>query len=219
MECKITFEGDEASWEIKDNLEEIPAAEPSLEELQSLAASKRLDLAIAKKEVEIRKHEISVEHFGVLGHPEVGIDTEKDVNGERVTGPTVRADVPLYDLGQTDISRAGSELKSAEYRLDALLNDVRSEIKMKRDRLISIRRMAEEYKNAIIPARSKVLEETQKHYNFMLLDVFHLIQAKQNEVLAQKEYIETIRDYWIARSDFEKAVSSKLPDHPQGRKI
>ena len=208
------FGGEEPSWEIKDNLEEIQAAEPSLEELQSMAVSKRLDLAIAKKELEIKKHAISVERFGVLGHPEVGIDTEKDVSGERVTGPTVRTDVPLYDLGQTDISRAGAELKSAEYRFDALLNDVRSDIKMKRDRLFSIRQMAEEYKNSIIPVRTKVVEETQKHYNFMLLDVFHLIQAKQNEVIAQKEYTETLRDYWIARSDLEKAVSSKLlPSH------
>ena len=44
----------------------------------------------------------------------------------------------------------------------------------------------------------------------MLLGNYDLIRAKQNEILANKEYIESLKEYWIARSDLEKALSSKL---------
>ncbi len=204
------FGGEDVPWEIKDELQEVQVSEPSLEELFSLGMSKRLDLLIARKNVEVLRHALSLNRFGILGHPEVGVSTEKDVEGGRVTGPTVKTKVLIYDLGQTEISRSGAQLKEAELKLKAIENDVRSEIKQKRDRLFSIRTLVEEYKNSVIPIREKITGETQKHYNYMLLGNYDLIRAKQNEILANKEYIDSLKEYWIARSDLEKAVSSKL---------
>ena len=204
------FGGEIPTWEIKDELQEMQISELSYEELLSLGMSKRLDLLITRKNVEALKHALSLNRLGVLGHPEVGISTEKDVDGARVTGPTVRTDVPIYNLGQTEVSRSGAELKEAEFKLKALENDVRSEIKQKRDRLFATRALIEECQKAVIPNRIKMTDETQKHYNYMLLGNYNLIRAKQDEILAKKEYIEILKEYWVARSDIEKAVSSKL---------
>ncbi len=204
------FGGENPTWEIKEGLEEIQISEPPYEELLSLGMSKRLDLLIARKNVEALRSALSLNRFGVLGHPEVGISTEKDVNGGRVTGPAIKTEVPIYDLGQTDVSRSGAQLKEAELRLKALENDVRSEIKQNRDRLFAVRAFVKEYRDSIIPIRQKINEETQKHYNYMLLGNYDLIRAKQNEILANKEYIDSLKEYWIARSSLEKAVSSKL---------
>ena len=204
------FGGDNLSWEIKEELQEIQASDPSYEELLSLGMAKRLDLLIARKNVEVLQHALSINQFGILGHPEVGVSTEKDVSGGRVTGPTVKTGVPIYDLGQTEVSRSGSQLKEVELKLKALENDIRSEIKQKRNRLFAVRTLVEEYRGSIIPVRQKINEETQKHYNYMLLGNYDLIRAKQNEILANKEYIESLKEYWIARSDLEKAVSSKF---------
>ncbi len=207
------FGGENASWEIKEELGEIQATEPSYEELLSMGMSKRLDLLIARKKIEALSHALSLNRFGVLGHPEVGVNTEKDVGGRRVTGPTLKTEVPIYDFGQTEVSRSGALLKEAELKLKALENDVRSEIKQKRDRLFAMRTLVEEYRGSVIPIREKITEETQKHYNYMLLGNYDLIRAKQNEILANKEYIDSLKRYWIARSDLEKAVSSKLQTH------
>ncbi|MGH7890052.1 MAG: TolC family protein [Thermodesulfobacteriota bacterium] len=204
------FGGDNPSWDIKDELREIQVSEPSYEELLSLGMAKRLDLLIARKNVEALRHALSINKFGVLGHPEVGVSTEREVEGGRVTGPTIRSEIPIYDLGQTEVSRSGAELKEAELKLKALENDVRSEIKQKRDSLLLLRVLVEEYRKSVIPVRMKITEETLKHYNYMLLGTYDLIQAKQNEILARKQYIDYLKDYWIARSDVEKAVSSKL---------
>ena len=130
--------------------------------------------------------------------------------------PTLRTEVPIYDLGQTEVSRSGAELKQAELKLKALENDVRSQIKQKRDHLFAMRTLVEQYKNSVIPIKEKVTGETLKHQNYMLVGNYELIRAKQEEILANKEYIEVLKDYWIARSDLEKAVSSKLPNHQGG---
>lgn len=202
--------GEEPSWQIKDDLPEIQASDPSLEELLSMGMSKRIDLLIARKNVEVSNYSLPLNRLGVLGHPQVGISTEKDVDGTRVTGPNVKIEVPIYDLGQTELSKAGSQLKEAELKLKTLENDVRSEIKQKRDRLFSMRGLVEEYRGAVIPVREKITAEIQKHYNYMLLGNYDLIRAKQNEILANTEYIDSLKQYWIARSDLEKAISSKL---------
>ena len=44
----------------------------------------------------------------------------------------------------------------------------------------------------------------------MLLGVYQLIFAKQGEFNVYREYIEALRDYWIARSDLERAVGTRL---------
>jgi cobalt-zinc-cadmium efflux system outer membrane protein len=37
-----------------------------------------------------------------------------------------------------------------------------------------------------------------------------LLQAKQNEIEAGRAYVETLRDYWKARAELEKAVGGQL---------
>jgi cobalt-zinc-cadmium efflux system outer membrane protein len=44
----------------------------------------------------------------------------------------------------------------------------------------------------------------------MLLGVFQLLLAKQAEVEAYRQYIESVRDYWIARAELERAVGTTL---------
>lgn len=48
----------------------------------------------------------------------------------------------------------------------------------------------------------------------MLLGVYQLIQAKQSELDAYRDFIEALRDYWLARSDLERAVGARLDPAP-----
>jgi cobalt-zinc-cadmium efflux system outer membrane protein len=41
----------------------------------------------------------------------------------------------------------------------------------------------------------------------MVVGIFQLLQAKQNELNARREYIDAQRDYWAARNKFERALS------------
>ena len=64
-----------------------------------------------------------------------------------------------------------------------------------RNRLLVQRTLAERYDQVLIPVRQKIVAEALKHYNFMLLGVYRLLEAKQDEVDAYREYIEAkVRD-------------------------
>jgi cobalt-zinc-cadmium efflux system outer membrane protein len=44
----------------------------------------------------------------------------------------------------------------------------------------------------------------------MLTGVFQLLLARQNQIDAQRQSIEALRDYWLARTALEKAVGGRL---------
>jgi len=58
--------------------------------------------------------------------------------------------------------------------------------------------------------REKILELALRHYNAMLKSPFDLLLAKQNEISAERGYIDAVREYWIARADLERAVGGRL---------
>ncbi|MDO8730601.1 MAG: TolC family protein [Candidatus Omnitrophota bacterium] len=198
------------AWKISKNLPGLPGQEPPLEDLEDRALTQRLDLAAARKEVEVLERNLVLVRRGIVPKAELGIEMEHE-EGERATGPRAEVGLPLFDRRQGAIARAQAELRQGQRRLVAFETRVRSEVRSARDRLRVTRRMVERYRDDLIPLREKVVAESQKQYNFMLIGVFQLLQDKREEIAAYREYVEAFRDYWTARTDLEKAVGSRLP--------
>ena len=76
--------------------------------------------------------------------------------------------------------------------------------------MLLARQQVEYFKSTALPARTRVTEESQLEYNAMQLGPFQLLQAKQEEVKTGAESVEALRDYWVARSELEKAVGGSL---------
>jgi cobalt-zinc-cadmium efflux system outer membrane protein len=83
-------------------------------------------------------------------------------------------------------------------------------VRQERNRLLAARMTVEFYARALVPLRERIVALSQQQYNAMLLGVYQLLQAKQNEINAYREYIEAVRDYWVARADLERAVGTRL---------
>jgi cobalt-zinc-cadmium efflux system outer membrane protein len=74
---------------------------------------------------------------------------------------------------------------------------------MARDRALYCR-------DVLLPTRNEVLHESQLHYNGMVLGVFQLLMAKRDAVEAGTQYIESLRDYWIARAQLELIIAGRI---------
>src|SRR5260370_29481939 len=66
------------------------------------------------------------------------------------------------------------------------------------------------YRDNLLHERQHILELTLAGYNSMLKSPYDLLLGKQNELSAQKGFIDAGRDYWIARADLERAVCRRL---------
>jgi cobalt-zinc-cadmium efflux system outer membrane protein len=64
----------------------------------------------------------------------------------------------------------------------------------------------------IVPRRTRILELTKLEHNAMLVGVFQLLQAKQNEMQARRDSIDAQREYWSARTDLDRALQGVASD-------
>ncbi|HHT9148612.1 MAG TPA: TolC family protein, partial [Candidatus Wujingus californicus] len=204
--------GTDTTWKLPDRLPELPESEIPLEHLESLAVSQRLDLAAARQETQVIAHALSLtrkyRYFSVF---EFGVDTEHDATDRlNLTGPHLTIELPIFDQRQAAIAKLKSQLRQSQQRLSALAIDIRSEIREISNRLLTARNVVKYYQDVILPLRQRIVDESQLYYNGMLIGVYELLLAKQNQINAGREYIETLRDYWIARSDLERAVGGRL---------
>jgi cobalt-zinc-cadmium efflux system outer membrane protein len=204
--------GRQIAWKIPAQLPDIPHEEIVLDHLESLAVENRLDLASARKEVEALAQALGITlDWRWVGKAEVGVSSERDTDGQWVTGPGLTLELPIFDQGQADIARLEAQLRQSQKQLAAVAVDIRSEVRSLRSRLILKRNLIEHYKKVILPLRERIVDLTLKEYNYMLVGVFDLLMAKRQEFDDYQNYIEAIRDYWITRSELQRAVGGRLP--------
>ncbi len=183
------------------------------DDLVALALTQRLDLAALRKEVAMREDTLGVtRRWRWLGSVEAGYEYESEIAGGHKRGPSLALELPIFQQGQASIMRAQAELTDARARLDGLLLSAHNDSHAALGRLVLNREIAEHYRSMLVPRREAIVALSQEQVNFMLKGVFELIAVKQQEYDAYQEYLEAVRDYWLARVDLRRAVGGRLPD-------
>jgi len=204
--------GAQTELKLAHQLPDVPIQEMALEHLESLAINNRLDLASARQEVEVLAQALGITlDWRWLAKAEVGVSTERDTDGQWVTGPSLTLEMPIFNQRQADIARLEARLRQGQKRLAAQAVNIRSEVRSLRSRLSMQRHLVEHYKKVLIPLQERIVHLTLQEYNYMLTGVFDLLIARQNEFDNYQKYIETVRDYWITRAQIQRAVGGRLP--------
>jgi outer membrane protein TolC len=199
-------------WTTADRLPTPVPREDSAEELLPFAARERLDVASARREVELLEDALGItEHYRWLGRIDVGLAGERDTDHTRLLGPTLAVQLPVFNQGHGAVTRARALLGDGRARLQALELSVDTAVRLGTQRIQAARAILEDYRSALIPEREAVVARTQENVNYMLSGAFELLLAKQQEYDAYQGYLEAVRDYWLARVDLMRAVGARLP--------
>jgi len=204
--------GTQINWTVASRLPELPGSQISTSQLESRAIQQRLDLAAAREQfiADARARGIARAE-AVLQGAEIGAHYEHEIEGGvHSIGPSVNVPIPIFNQGQPASARASAKMRQAEQRYLALGADIRSEVRAARDKMLLTRRQVEYFKSTALPMRTRVTEESQLQYNAMQITPFQLLQAKQEEVKTGADYVEALREYWVARAELEKAVGGSL---------
>jgi len=204
---------DQAQWKLAAELSAPPeAAELISGDWESHALAQRLDLSAAQADLAAAQSSFDLRRktrFSPAG-VNVGVDTERNPDGSRVTGPQVSLGLPIFDQGQADLERLGAEVRRLQDRVDGLRSAITSEVRAARAALEAARSVADYYNQTILPQRQLILKETLLNYNAMQKSSYELLLAKEEQLMAEREGIEALRDYWVARVELERAVGGNL---------
>jgi outer membrane protein, heavy metal efflux system len=204
--------GAQTGWQIQGDLMPIPDPEFSVKGLESLAVAQRLDLRAAHRHLSSVVTALGLTKiYRWVPVLEFGFAGERDIEGALNMGPSFRLEVPIFNQGQSRLAKGAAELRRAENRLAGLAVDIRSETRQLRDRLISLRDMARFYHDEVLPTRIKIVNKALLEYNAMQLSPYELFFAKSQELEIERNYIDTLCDYWTTRAKLERTVGGRLP--------
>lgn len=203
--------GKQTGWLLTVPLAAPTEADPPLEHLETLAMKQRLDVDAARKQVELLTTAVALaKDFRLFGQVEVGVQGHKDPDGPRVIGPQITLELPIFDQRQAAIAKLEAQRRGAERMLEAVSVDARSEVRAAQQAVVIARKMVDRYRATLVPLRDRIVQDSQLQYNGMLIGPFQLLGAKRDQIEAHRGYVESLRDYWSARAELERAVGGRI---------
>lgn len=207
----LSLWGGDTAWKLAGGLPPLPQSDVALRGLESLAVTQRLDLAAAQRGLAGQVRALGLtKSYRYIGALEFGADTERDPDRTNVTGPRLRLELPLFNQGQGRVAKGAAELRRAERKVEALAIVIRADVRAQHDKLASLREAARFYQSEIVPTRRAITAGTLLQYNGMLAGNYELFATRSEQIDAEHKAIETLRDYWIARTELERTVGGNL---------
>ena len=71
--------------------------------------------------------------------------------------------------------------------------------------------LARHYRDEVVPLRKRISEENLLRYNGMLSSVFELLADARDQVTTVTAAIQAQRDYWIAETNLQTALTGRSP--------
>ncbi|MDE1170660.1 MAG: TolC family protein [Verrucomicrobium sp.] len=213
------LEPERTGWTMAETLPPLPPTDPPVTALEARALRERLDLEAAGLRVALLEKALSLKKGTALlpAGVNVGVDSERNPDGSRVTGPTLELQLPLFDQGQASVARLEALLRQAEDRRERLRVDAASAVREAWTAMRAKRRLAETYRRTLLPQREKILRLSQAQYNYMLKSPYDLLEARRAEAETERRALELERDYWIERARLQAAVGGGLNPTPKAR--
>jgi len=208
----LGLSGDLINWKISSRLPDIPTDDFQIGELEEAALQQRLDLAAARSDLSALASSAGITDIeALLTGLTLTSHFEREPEGKDSVGPSIEFPIPIFNWGTGARARMEAKLQRAENNYAALAIEIRSQVRTAFAKMNAAKKQAEYYRQEVLPVQQAMLEETQRQYNGMFVGMFQLIQARQLQVNAGGAYVESLRDFWLARTELEHALGSALP--------
>lgn len=174
--------------------------------LESIAIEERLDLQVARFEIARLSRMIGLKDWWTYTNLLGGLAGERDPDGTNLIGPGFSGELPIFNYGQAARMRLFAQLRQAQDRLAEIEIRVRSEVREAHKLLMSYLQIINDYQNRLLPMHGKISASSEELYNVMGLGVDKLLENKRMEVVANKNYTESIKQYLLARVEIDRAL-------------
>jgi outer membrane protein TolC len=204
--------GKQTEFRLPKSTPPLPARLRMLPEVEVEAVTRRVDLQIARVEVDAVAKSFGLTNatrfvsvLELAGITKRKIDRETGAR-DHPRGFEVELQIPIFDFGEVRVREARETYLQAVNRLAEKAVNVRSEARDAYRRYRSTHDIARHYRNEVLPLRKIISEETLLQYNAMQIDVFDLLAEARQRISSNVAAIEAQRDFWLASADLMGAV-------------
>lgn len=200
-----------ASWAVSPKLPPLPERELALQGLTDLALQQRFDVAASKARVDLLREALHIaESTAYVGNVLVGGATARDAQGLQMAGPTLVLELPIFNRRQGLIEGLRARLRETQRRAQYLRVQVQSQVRQAEQAVRQARAVVEPYGAMLIPLRQRITELSVEKLTTADVGAWDVVLARDMELRTQHQWVEAMRDYWLARADLEYAVGASL---------
>lgn len=202
----------DAEWQVASALALPVEDETPVAELTALAQAQRLDRLGKQRELAAVEQALALaRRLRWLPFIEVGVEGERETDGERLLGPTLSLELPLFGRNQGSVLRSEALHEQIRAELAQLDSDIAAEVARGHAQLLAHARRVQRHREGLIPQREAIVARLQEMQNWMLVGPFDVLLARREEFSAYTGYLDALRDYWLARVALARAVGGALP--------
>ena len=207
-----------AALRLPDRLPPLPATAPDAGDVQALALRDRLDVRAAQAQnaatagslgLTRATRVVNAMELGVVRNSVFGNGAERSRTTER--GFELELPIPLFDWGQAGKARAEALYLQSAARVRDTGVRAASEARESLAQWHSAWAIARRYQDEVLPLRRQVNDEMVLRYNGMLASVWELLGETRASMLAVSAAIEAQRDFWLADTDLQLALTGSSP--------
>jgi outer membrane protein TolC len=209
--------GEDLGFQLPERLPELPGPVREGDDLEAQAIAQRLDVQGARRDADSLAQSLGLTKVTrFVNLLEVGVLSKSETGRPRQRGSELELALPIFDFGGARVARAERLYMQAVNRTMEAAIEARSEVREAYSSYRTAFDLAKHYRNEIVPLRKRISEEVLLRYNGMLMSVFELLADSREQVAAVNGYIESLREFWIAESELQMALTGRSPGRRQG---
>lgn len=199
-----------AQLKLPERLPGLPAAPEPEAMLAQTAIDQRLDVQMAKAEVDAIGARQGFErttsfinglHLSAVRNSETGKPPQR--------GYELELPLPVFDFGDAARAGAGARYLAAMQRAAQTGIDAASQVREQYAGYRTAWDIANHYRLEIVPLRKAIADETLLKYNGMLIGVFDLLAESRAQIGSVIQAIEAERDFWLADAALKATLLGK----------
>jgi outer membrane protein TolC len=208
--------GQEIDFRLPDALPALPRAPRAVPVVESEAVRRRVDLQIARIEVEVLAKTYNLTNatrfINLLELAGIA-KTMQEPGSSRFNegGAGFDLQVPVFDFGETRLRGAEEAYRLAVNRLAAKAVNVRSEAREAYQAYRASYDIVRHYRNEVLPLRKIISDEMLLRYNAMQIDVFALLVEARQRIVSTQAAIRAEEAFWLADASLRAAVIGGAP--------
>ena len=209
--------GEQTQFVLPDRLPDLPKLAAEHADIEGAALRERLDVRSALAATDYTAKTLGFTKVtGFVSGLEIGLKTKDKSNMltgtlDRTRGWELAVPIPIFDWGQARNARAQTQYLQSVERVHDTAVQARSEVREAWFGYRSSHDIARQYLDRIVPLRQFMQAETQLRYNGMLVSSWDLLADMRINIRTIVSTIEAQRDYWLAETDLQTAMTAGSP--------
>lgn len=213
----LGLSGEQLAFTLPERLPDLPKAPAEPKDAEQTAMDKRLDVQMARRSADATAKSLgfskATRFINVL---EVGYQNKSESGASRSNGYEIELQLPLFDFGSTRIARAEATYMQAVNRTAATALKAQSEVRESYSAYRTAYDVAKHFRDEVVPLRKRISDENLLRYNGMLASVFELLADSKDQIASVTGAVEALRDYWIAETNLQTALTGRSPSGGSG---